>query len=77
VTTRSKNNYFFEKEECLIEIYTVAFPKEYDDLAYCIMEMSNENRQSISKTIRDILCEYLCFEPILEKGIKKPKKSQE
>lgn len=58
-------------------MYTVSFPKEYDNLAYYIMESSNKNRQSISKTIRDMLCDYTGFEPLLEKGIKKPKKSQE
>ena len=59
-----------------MEIITVAMPDEYDALTEQIFNISNEKRQSISKTIRDILCESLNFTPILTREIRKQKKSR-
>jgi hypothetical protein len=52
-----------------MEIYTVAFPLEYDDLAKQIGAIAVEKHQTISWTIRDILCESLNFTPVLDRKI--------
>jgi hypothetical protein len=52
-------------------IYTVALPDEYDELATQIEAISIENKQSISRTIRDILCQSLNFTPVLTREIRK------
>jgi hypothetical protein len=54
-----------------MEVCSVAFPPEYNELFDMIMALSNESRQSISKTIRDILCDYTGFEPVLTREIKR------
>jgi hypothetical protein len=44
-------------------IYQVALGKEYEDLAKEIERISIDKRQSVSKTIRDMLCDASGFEP--------------
>lgn len=59
-----------------MEIYTVALPDEYDELAKKISDISLEKRQSISKTIRDMLCDVTGFTPVVSKEIMKQKRSK-
>jgi hypothetical protein len=54
-----------------MQTHMVAFPIEYAELAEQIVETSTEKRQSISKTIRDMLCEAAGFTPVLRTEIKK------
>jgi len=54
----------------VVEIYTVALPDEYDGLAEKIIDISNEKRQSVSKTIRDMLCDVMGFTPIIDRDFK-------
>ena len=54
-----------------MEIYTVAFPPEYNELADYIMNLSLKNRQSLSKTIRDLLCDAAGFTPTITREIKR------
>jgi len=59
-----------------MEIITVAMPDEYDALTEQIFDISNEKRQSVSKTVRDILCESLSFTPVLTRESRKQKKAR-
>jgi len=59
-----------------MEIITVAMPDEYDGLTEQIFNISNEKRQSVSKTIRDMLCDVTGFTPVLTREIRKQKKSR-
>lgn len=52
-----------------MKIYTVAFPPEYDDLAKQIEAISIEKNQTISVTVRDMLCELTNFTPVLDRRI--------
>lgn len=49
-----------------MKIYTVALPEEFDELANEISRISVEKEQSISKTIRDILCDHTGFTPVTD-----------
>lgn len=59
-----------------IQTLMVAFPVEYAELGKQIVEISNEKRQSISKTIRDMLCDATGFEPVLRTEIKTRNRSK-
>lgn len=55
-------------------VYQVVLSEEYEDLAKQIEEISNKKRQSISKTIRDMICDMTGFEPVFERNIVRSKK---
>lgn len=44
-------------------VCAVALPEEFDELVKQLEDISKEKHQSISRTIRDILCESLNFTP--------------
>jgi hypothetical protein len=54
-----------------MQVHMVSFPAEYAELSEQIVKTSIEKRQSISKTIRDMLCDATGFEPIVRTEIKK------
>ncbi len=54
-----------------MKIYTVALPEEFAELARTIEKISIENHQSVSWTIRDMLCKSVNFTPVLDREIKK------
>jgi len=57
-----------------VRIYTVALPEEFDELSKQIEDISIEKNQTISWTIRDILCEAMSFTPVFEREIVKRNK---
>jgi hypothetical protein len=59
-----------------MEVCAVAFPPEYNELAEKIIDISNEKRQSVSKTIRDMLCDVTGFTPVLTRESRKQKKAR-
>ena len=52
-----------------MRVYGVALPEGYDELAKQIEEISIQKHQSISWTIRDMLCIAANFTPHREKEI--------
>ena len=58
-----------------MQVNMVSFPKEYDQLAAIINKTSLDKHQSVSKTIRDMLCDAIDFTPT-EKEIQKRNRSR-
>lgn len=54
-----------------MRILTVALPEEFDELADEISKISVEKKQSISRTIREMLCEVTKIEPTRSDEVKK------
>jgi hypothetical protein len=48
----------------------VFLPNEFDELAIKLAKMAKERDVTISTLIRDMLCEYNCFEPVRFREIK-------
>jgi len=53
----------------VMRVYGVTFPEGYEELAKQVEEISIQKHQSISWTIRDMLCIAANFTPQLEKEI--------
>jgi hypothetical protein len=55
----------------MTRLLTVVLPDEYAEMISVIDEISKEKRQSVSRTIRDMLSDYMQIEPVSTREIKK------